>query len=108
MAGNDQNSAGAATPTWVAGPPAGARPTTLNITAATVIKNAPGYVFTVNVQVAGSGAGSVNDVATNAPDPTNQVAVIPAAVGQVKVEWPCAAGILLVPGTGQTLAISWQ
>jgi hypothetical protein len=79
-----------------------------NITAATVIKASAGRAVKVSVIVAGSGVGSVNDcLTTGAVAVGNQVAVVPETVGVINLDWPCATGIVLVPGTGQTLAIAW-
>lgn len=82
---------------------------TLNITVATVIKAAPGRMVRISVIVAGSAVGSVNDVATTgAAAVGNQIWVIPNAVGMTTIEWPCLVGIVVVPGTGQTLAVSFS
>jgi hypothetical protein len=79
-----------------------------DITTATLIKGAPGRIFRVNVQVAGSTTGTVNDcLTTGAAAIANQVAVIPETVGPLVLEWPCATGIVVVPGTGQTLSVSY-
>jgi len=81
----------------------------LDITAATVVKATPGTVFRVSVTVAGSAAGSVYDAATTAGDTAaNLVASIPASVGVTDLTWPCATGILVVPGTGQTVSVSYS
>lgn len=81
---------------------------TLNITAATVVKAAPGRACKLSVIVAGSAAGTVNDVlTTGAAAAANQIAVAPNTVGTIDLDWPCAVGIVVVPGTGQTLALSW-
>ncbi|VWB07166.1 hypothetical protein [Burkholderia lata] len=81
---------------------------TYDITTATVIKGAPGRIFRVNVLVAGSTVGTVNDcLTTGAAAIANQVAAIPDTVGPVVLEWPCATGIVVVPGTGQTLSVSY-
>jgi len=82
---------------------------TYNITAATVIKIGSGLIATVSVIVAGSAAGAVHDAATTgAAAASNQVATIPAAIGLVPVRWGVTTGIVIVPGTGQTLALSWS
>ncbi len=79
-----------------------------NITTPTVVKAAPGYVTRVIVQVAGSGTGTVNDCATTgAAAIGNQIDVIPQTVGSLPIEWPCMTGIVIVPGTGQTVAVSF-
>ena len=80
----------------------------LNITAATVVKAAPGRLVRVSVIVAGSATGTVNDVATTGGVGTaNQVGTIPTALGTTIFDWPCATGITVVPGTGQTVAVSY-
>lgn len=80
----------------------------LNITAAAIIKGAPGRVVRISVVVAGTAAGSVNDVATTAgAAAANQIAAIPNAVGVIQLDWPCTAGIVVTPGTGQTIAVSF-
>lgn len=79
-----------------------------NITVATVIKATPGRVAKVIVQVAGSAAGTVNNcITTGAAAIANQIATIPAAVAVIPLSWPCSAGITVVPGTGQTLTVSF-
>lgn len=84
------------------------RQTRLNITAATVVKAAPGRIGRVSVLVVGTTVGTVNDLATTAGAAvTNEVGVIPMAVGTYDIDMPCAVGILVTPGTGQTLAVSY-
>lgn len=81
----------------------------VNITAATVIKASPGRSYRVSVIVAGTAAGTLNDCAATADAASsNQVGTIPATVGTYQFNWPHSAGIVLVPGTGQTLAISYS
>lgn len=82
--------------------------TTANITAPTVIKAVGGRVAKVSVVVAGSAAGAVHNVATvAAAAAANQIAVVPDTVGVYDINMPCGAGIVVVPGTGQTLAVSF-
>lgn len=79
-----------------------------NITAATVVKAAPGRVGVVSVIVAGSAVGTVNDIlTTGAVAVANQIGTIPNVVGTYTFNWPCAVGIVVVPGTGQTVAVSY-
>lgn len=81
---------------------------TLNISAATVVKATPGRLVRINVVAAGSTAGTANDCATTGAAATgNQIASLPNAVGPIELKWPCATGIVVVPGTGQTLAVSF-
>lgn len=92
------------------GPRPGGNASSLHITAATVIKAAPGTVYQVNVIVAGSTVGTVNDCATTgAAAVTNQIAAIPDVVGNYAMgPFPCFTGIVIVPGTGQTVSVSFD
>lgn len=79
-----------------------------NLSAAAVVKGTPGRAVRVSVLVAGTTAGSVNDCATTgAAAVSNQVAVIPNVVGVVLLDWPHQTGIVVVPGTGQVLAVAY-
>jgi hypothetical protein len=81
----------------------------LDIAAATVVKAAPGTIYQVNVIVAGSTVGTVNDCATTgAAAVANQIATIPDTVGNYAVgPFPMETGIVIVPGTGQTVSVSY-
>ena len=92
------------------GPLPGGNANTKNITATTIVKATAGRVYTVSVVVAGSAAGSIYDNNSTSTGNTaaNQIGTIPDAVGQYSFGgFPTSTGITLVPGTGQTLAISW-
>lgn len=88
----------------------------LNITAPTVVvavskdqSNAQARVCRVSVTVAGSTAGSINDAATVALAVTaNQVASIPNTVGTYLIDFPLLNGLVVTPGTGQTLAVTYD
>ncbi|MGG5541954.1 hypothetical protein P4G95_09135 [Burkholderia vietnamiensis] len=90
-------------------PHPGGNVTSLNVTATTVIKSAPGRIYTVSVVVAGSAAGGVYDnSATSGNVAANQVGVIPQAIGTYQFYgMPTATGIVIVPPTGATLSVSW-
>ena len=82
--------------------------TTANVIAPTVIKAVGGRVAKVSVVVAGSTAGAVHNVATvAAAAAANQIAVVPDTVGVYDINMPCGAGIVVVPGTDQVLAVSF-
>lgn len=77
-----------------------------DITAATTVKTSPGTLLKVNVLVVGTTTGTMNDCATTgAVALANEIAAIPEAVGSYEMDWPCATGITVVPGTGQTLTV---
>ena len=81
----------------------------LNITAATVVKPVKGRIQRVQVLVAGSAAGAVYDSAsTSGNTAANQVGAIPNVVGSYLIDMPCVSGICVAPGTGQTLAASYD
>ena len=83
----------------------------LNITAATLVKASAGRLATISVLVVGTTVGSANDSATVAgAAPANQIAVIPEAVttSPLVMNFPCKNGIVVTPGTGQTLAVSFS
>lgn len=92
------------------GPLPGGNTRTLNITAATVIKATAGRLYTVAVVVAGTATGAVYDnTLTTGNTAANQIGTIPDVVGQVPFYgFPTSNGIVVVPGTGQTLAVSWS
>jgi len=74
-----------------------------------VIKNAAGRVGTVSVLASGSTVGAIHDTSAGASaSGSNQVAVVPAAIGIYNIDFPCAAGIVYVAGTGQTASISYE
>lgn len=81
----------------------------LDLTSATVVKSSHGFVVTVSVVVAGSAAGAVYDsVATTGNTAANQIAVIPNTAGIYVISFPAKNGIVVAPGTGQTVAISYN
>jgi hypothetical protein len=85
---------------------------TLNITTATVVKLGPGVLFSAVVVVVGSTAGTVNDVATTgAAAAANQLLTLPVALGAVSMGsqgFPFTSGLVIVPGTGQTIVVAFQ
>ena len=77
------------------------------LTTATVVKPAPGRVCTVVVIVAGAATGKVYD-ATSAAATTNPIFVIPTTIGVYLVNVPTLYGIVVAPGSGQTVAVSFS
>lgn len=81
----------------------------LNITTATVVKATSGKIGRVSVTVAGSAAGSVSDVATTGGvAAANLIAAIPNTVGVITLNFPAQVGIVITPGTGQTVSVSFD
>jgi hypothetical protein len=80
----------------------------LDISAQTVVKNAPGRLVKISVLVAGA-AGTANDCATaGAVATANEICVIPAAVGIYSLDWPCTAGIVISPGAAQVVSVVYE
>jgi hypothetical protein len=79
----------------------------LNVTAAAVVKAAPGLLYRINVAAAGSaGSLTINDCATTGAATTaNEIISIPFGSLPVTIPlaWPCASGIVVsaVPTGGQ-------
>src|SRR5579863_5648856 len=93
-----------ATPSYNSPAGAGYVQTALAIMSGTVVKASPGAVIKASVTVAGSGAGAIYDCASTAAASAtaNEVAVLPATVGIYDIQFPCAVGITVLPGSGQT------
>jgi len=83
--------------------------TFLNVTTKTLVKATAGRIAKVNVLVAGgTNTGAVYDHATTTgTGAANLVAVIPDTVGSYVIDFPCANGIVVDPGTGNTVSISY-
>ena len=80
----------------------------LNITAATVVKATPGVLARITVNTAGSAAGTASDcTTTSAVAAANLIFNIPTTAGLYVLEWPCAAGITITPGTGQVISVAY-
>ena len=84
-----------------------------NITSATVVYPSKARLVNIAVVVAGSAAGTANDCATTgAAAASNQVCTIPNTISSaapvLSIDWPCNTGIVIVPGTGQTIAVTYS
>jgi len=79
----------------------------VDISTATLVFPNAGRVCTVIVTTAGSTTGSIYDSNTTAVT-TGTVFVIPNTVGVTVLNFPVALGILVVPGTGQILSVSYS
>jgi hypothetical protein len=80
---------------------------TSGITAATLVQSGQGRLARVIVTVSGSADGAIYD-ASSASATTNKVYLIPKDHGVYVVNVPINNGIVVVPGTGQTVAVSYS
>lgn len=78
-----------------------------DISTTTLVSSSPGRVATVVVSTAGSAVGHIYD--QSATTPTARVLfVIPMTVGINVVNMPASYGILVVPGSGQVVTVSYS
>jgi hypothetical protein len=77
------------------------------ITSATTVKSSAGRVVNVNVIVAGSANGTIYD-AVSSTITSYPVYKIPNTVGVYVINFPVLYGIYVVPGTGQTVSVSYS
>jgi hypothetical protein len=78
-----------------------------NITASFVISRAPGRLAMVTVTTAGSTVGTIYDANTSSIT-TRPIYTIPNTVGVVFVNLPVVYGIVVIPGTGQAVTVSYS
>jgi hypothetical protein len=78
-----------------------------NISAPTVVKGSAGRICEVSVLTAGSAPGMVYDGASTTAT-TRPEFVIPNTVGIFVANWPMGIGILVVPGTGQVVSLTYS
>jgi len=79
----------------------------VSISATSLIKNSAGRLAQVSITVAGSAVGTIYD-STSTTSPTNPIYTIPNTIGVFFVNLPVSYGIVVKPGTGQTLTISYS
>ena len=83
-----------------------------NISATTVVKASPGTLFTVVIVTAPISAGSINDAASiGAATNANRIDSVPVGTPTntiLSLNWPCAAGIVVNPGTGGIVSVSYS
>ena len=74
---------------------------------AQLLKQGPGRVAYVNVTIAGTTVGGLVD--SNSAAATSPVmAVIPDTVGSYFINLPFNLGLVVVPGAGMTVSVSWS
>jgi hypothetical protein len=78
-----------------------------NITAATVVRAGQGRLATVSVTTAGSAVGTIYDSASTSIT-TRPIYTIPNTVGVVSVNLPVVYGVVVTPGTGQAVTVSYS
>jgi len=83
--------------------------TSVTVTAATLIFSGPGYLVNFSVTVAGSGAGTIyNASATGSTSASNALCAVPATVGVIKVGQVFSTGLVVTPGSGQSINVTYS
>jgi hypothetical protein len=82
---------------------------TYNITAPTVLKVGPGRLGVVSMLNWGSAAGAIYDGASTAGNTAaNQIGVLATnAFATTEFNFPFTNGLVIVPGTGQAVSVSF-
>jgi len=78
-----------------------------SLTSATLVKLGQGRVAVVSVTTAGSAVGHIYDT-NSAASTSAPVYVIPNTVGAVFVNMPVGIGLVVAPGTGQAVTVSYS
>ncbi len=81
--------------------------TVTGIASANLVKQGPGRICMVSVTAIGSTPGSVYD-ANLASATTNLLWIIPNTIGEFIVNMPVGYGIVVAPGTGQVVTVSYS
>jgi len=77
------------------------------ITAPTVVEGSAGRVCSASVTVAGTSSGLIYDGATTSAK-TKPLAVINNTLGVQVINMPVSFGILVLPGTGMSVTVSYS
>ena len=78
-----------------------------NISTDTLVSLGAGRVATVSVVTAGSTEGAIYD-ANSTTSPVDAIYTIPNTLGVIFLNMPVASGVVVSPGTGQVVAVSYS
>ncbi|WP_342704274.1 hypothetical protein OHZ10_08135 [Burkholderia arboris] len=85
----------------------------LDVSAATVVKNSPGTLVRITVLAVATGGtfGAYDATTTGAAATANAIVQYasgyPAVGSVITLEWPCANGIVINPGTGGAVSVAY-
>lgn len=78
------------------------------VTSPTMITVGPGRLVSVSVVVAGTAEGLVyNESSPETPDAAGRIAAIPKVIGVYPTNFVFTDGLLVVPGAGQAVTVSY-
>jgi hypothetical protein len=78
------------------------------MTSVTVVKATAGRVCEISILSAGTTVGYIYDAASPSQTSGAQMIPLPNIVGVYKVTYPFDLGILVIPGNGQTVSLSYS
>jgi len=82
--------------------------TSSTVTASTIIFSGKGYIVSFAVVVAGSASGLINNASSTVlPSATNALCATPNVVGIYPVGMVFTNGLTIVPGTGQSINVTY-
>jgi hypothetical protein len=80
----------------------------LDCTAGTIVKATPGRLCKVVVTTAGAAGAVYDHSTTSGVGASSLIGTVPATIGIYDFNWPCAVGIVYVPGASQVASISFS
>lgn len=87
--------------------PAGGTLNSLVLSTTTVVKTTPGQVCSVAIITSGSTSGSIHDCTTSGAVTSGNV-TLPLNSGTFYAPFKHSQGIVVVPGTGQVVSVSYE
>jgi len=82
--------------------------TSLTVTAATVVFTGAGYIVNFSVVVAGSASGTIYNANNTSPTASNALCATPATLGIYSAGQVFTSGLVVVPGTGQSINVTYS
>lgn len=81
----------------------------LGVTSDSLIASGTGRLVNLTITDAGSAEGAVYDAATvQEADASNMIAVIPTTTGIMTLNFPFTNGLVVKPGTGQSISLTYS
>jgi len=82
--------------------------TSATVTAATLIFQGKGRLVNFAVVVAGSTTGGIYNSTSTSPAASNQMCAVPTTVGVYPTGQIFTSGLVIVPGTGQSINVTYS
>jgi hypothetical protein len=82
--------------------------TSQTVTSETVIYTGKGYLVNFSVVVAGSAAGKISNASATSPAANVALCAVPTTVGVVKTGQIFTTGLVVTPGTGQSINVTYS